>query len=214
MAVGISKRSSSTREAAMKRHSTVDDYIAHADHFQPELIRLREILQSTKLTETVKWGSPCYTFDGKMVVGLGAFKSNVGLWFFQGALLSDPESVLVNAQDGKTKALRQWRFTDLKQIKVRPIKAYVKEAIQLQQDGQEIKPDRSRPVEVPQELKMALAGDVKLKKAFDALTKGRQREYASHVADAKRAETREKRLQKIVPMIRDGVGLHDRYRSC
>lgn len=198
----------------MKRFTTVDDYIAQAENFQPELIRLREILQATRLSETVKWGSPCYTFDDKLVVGLAAFKSYVGLWFYQGALLSDPHRVLQNAQDGKTKAMRQWRFQGLKEIQARPIRAYVKEAIELQQQGREIKPDRSRPVVIPPELQQALDGDAELKKSFAALTKGRQREYADHIADAKRADTKAKRLQKMLPLIRAGGGLHDRYRSC
>ena len=119
---GFRGMSSPPCEWLMKRYKSVDDYIAGAEHWQVELIRLREILQSTKLEETVKWGAPCYTHNGKMVVGLGAFKSYVGLWFHQGALLSDPEKVLINAQEGKTKALRQWRFSSLKEIKARPIK--------------------------------------------------------------------------------------------
>ena len=196
----------------MKRYKTVDDYIKNAEYFQPELIRLREILQSTKLVEEVKWGGPCYTHQCKMVVGLGAFKSYVGLWFYQGALLSDKDGVLINAQEGQTKALRQWRFSSLKEIKARPIKAYVKEAIELQEQGMEIKPDRSKPVVVPDELKKALAKDKKAKASFEALTKGKQREFAEHISMAKRAETKTKRLEKILPMIREGIGLGDKYR--
>ncbi len=93
-----------------KRHKTVDDYIEAAEPWQDELIRLRKILRSTDLEETVKWGAPCYTHDGKNVVGMASFKSYVGLWFHQGALLGDKKKVLINAQEGKTKALRQWRF--------------------------------------------------------------------------------------------------------
>ena len=85
----------------MKRHNTVDDYIEAAEHWQDELIRLRKILKSTNLHETVKWGAPCYTFEGKNVVGIGAFKSYVGLWFYQGALLADKKKVLISAQEGK-----------------------------------------------------------------------------------------------------------------
>jgi len=196
----------------MKRFNTVDEYIENAVHFQAELIRLREILQSTKLVETVKWGGPCYTHNDKMLVGLGSFKSYVGLWFYQGALLSDKAGVLINAQEGHTKALRQWRFSSIKEIKARQIKAYVKEAIELQVQGHEIKPDRSKPVIIPSELKQALAGDKKAKASFDALTKGRQREYAEHISLAKRDETKAKRLDKILPMIKAGIGLGDKYR--
>ena len=87
-------------------------------------------------------GAPCYTLNGKMIVGLGAFKSYVALWFYQGALLADTEGVLINAQEGKTKALRQWRFDSKRAIAARKIKAYVREAISLQEQALEIKPDR------------------------------------------------------------------------
>ena len=197
----------------MKRHTTVESYIAASD-WPKELTRLREIVQSTGLTECIKWGAPCYTHDGKNLVGLGAFKSYVGLWFHQGALLSDPEKVLINAQEGKTKALRQWRFASVKEIKARSIKAYIKEAIQLQDEGQSIKADRSKPVDVPPLLKSALAKNKKAKAGFAALTKGRQREYTDYIADAKREETKVRRLEKILPMLAAGVGLNDKYRDC
>ena len=198
----------------MKRYKTVDEYIENAEHWQEELIRLREILNSTKLVEAVKWGGPCYLHNYKMVVGMGAFKSYVGLWFYQGALLADEDGVLINAQEGKTKALRQWRFSSMKEIKVRKIKAYIKEAIELQEEGKEIKADRSQPVVVPPELKKALAANKKAQSAFKALTKGRQREYTTYIADAKRDETKAKRLEKILPMIEEGIGMNDKYRNC
>lgn len=197
----------------MKRYTTVDEYIENATHWQPELIRLREILLSTPLVETVKWGGPCYTHNDKMVVGLGAFKSYCGLWFFQGALLADKDKVLMNAQEGRTKALRQWRFKSAKEIKARQIKAYVKEAIALQEAGQEIRPDRNKALAIPPELKKALTKNFKAQTAFKALTKGKQREYADYIADAKRDETKAKRLEKILPMIAAGAGLNDKYRK-
>jgi len=196
----------------MKRSKTVDEYIESTEKWRAELIRLRKILRSTDLEETVKWGAPCYTCDGKNVVGLGAFKSYLGLWFFQGALLADKSKVLINAQEGKTKALRQWRFTSSKEINASLIKAYVNEAIELQRQGAAIKPDRGRPVEVPPQLKRALAGNKTASRAFNALTPGKQREYADYISSAKREETRSKRLEKIIPMIAAGQGLHDRYR--
>ena len=196
----------------MKRYKTVDDYIAGAEHWQKELIRLREILQSTPLQETVKWGGPCYTHHGKMVVGIGGFKSYVGLWFFQGALLADKDKVLMNAQEGRTKAMRQWRFHSFKDMKARQIKAYVKEAIALQEAGQEIKADRTKPVVIPPELKKALAQNKRSQTAFGQLTKGKQREYADYITAAKRDETKAKRIAKILPLIASGAGLNDKYR--
>jgi uncharacterized protein YdeI (YjbR/CyaY-like superfamily) len=196
----------------MKRFESVDDYIANAEKWQAELVRLRKVLLSTSLTETVKWGAPCYTYDGKMVVGLGAFKSYVGLWFYQGALLTDKDGVLINAQEGRTKALRQWRFTAGNEIRVRKIKAYVREAIVIAEQGKEIKPDRSKPVDVPVELKQALARNKQAQSNFRKFGKGKRREFAEYIASAKRDLTKESRLQKIIPMIESGIGLNDKYR--
>lgn len=166
----------------------------------------------TELTEDVKWGGPCYTWDGKNVVGIGGFKSYFGLWFFQGALLEDKKKVLINAQEGTTKALRQWRMNSAKEIKPDAIKAYVREAMQLIKDGKSIGPQRKKPVIIPSELKKALAKDAKARKGFDMLRPGLQREYTDHVASAKRDETKLKRIEKILPMMTVGKGLHDKYR--
>ena len=198
----------------MKRYKSVDDYIEGAEHWQDELIQLRKILGSTDLEETVKWGAPCYVSDGKNVVGMGAFKSYCGLWFFQGALLSDPKNVLINAQEGTTKALRQWRFKSKKEINSRLIKAYVKEAIEHQKQGLEIKPAKKGALKIPPELETALAKNKRAEEAFTTLTQGKQREYADYIAQAKREETKTKRIKKILPMIKAGQGLNDKYRSC
>ena len=196
----------------MKGAKSVDEYIDNAEQWQPELSRLREILNSTGLEETVKWGAPCYTHAGKNVVGIAGFKNYFGLWFHQGALLSDPEKVLINAQEGRTKALRQWRFESKKDIKVRTIKAYVKESVEHVDQGKSIGADRNKPLAIPPLLKSALTKNKTAKKAFDELTKGKRREYADYIAEAKRDETKAKRLAKILPMIEAGKGLHDRYR--
>ncbi|MEM1070442.1 MAG: DUF1801 domain-containing protein [Planctomycetota bacterium] len=195
----------------MKRYTNVDDYI-EGSLWKAELTRLREIMLSTELTEEVKWGAPCYTFEGKNLIGLGSFKSYFGIWFHQGVLLSDPQQVLINAQDGKTKALRQWRFESKKDIKVRLIRSYVKEAIELQKKGLEIKPSRSKSTSVPVELSAALDQDKKAKTAFAELTPGRQREYSEYIEQAKRQDTKQRRITKILPMIAKGIGLNDQYR--
>ncbi|MFQ6003990.1 MAG: YdeI family protein [Woeseia sp.] len=196
----------------MKRSKSVDDYIRDADYWREELKRLRDILKSTDLVEEVKWGGPCYTINGQNVVGLGAFKSYFGLWFFQGALLADDEKILINAQEGRTKALRQWRMTSPGEIRPALIKNYVNEAIELAREGRKIAPDRNRPVVVSAELEAALRKDKAAGESFRKLRPGLQREYADYVADAKREETRRRRIEKILPMIRKGTGLHDRYR--
>ena len=198
----------------MKRAKTVDEYIDSAENWKDELIRLRKILNSTELEETVKWSAPCYTADGKNIVGLGAYKSYCGLWFLQGALLADKQKVLINAQEGKTKALRQWRFQSSSEIDARLIKAYVKEAIEVERKGLAVKPERGKKVELPPELAEALRADKQASTAFKALTPGKQRDYANHIAEAKREATKRSRIAKVLPMIRGGKGLHDKYRNC
>lgn len=198
----------------MKRYKTVDAYLAGAGQWKPELTRLRSILQSTGLEETVKWGAPVYTHAGKRVVGLGGFKHWCGLWFFQGALLSDKKKLLMRAQEGKTKALCQMRFRPGDKIDARVIKAYVKEAIELADRGIEIKPERGKPVKVPRELQAVFRKRKKAAAAFEKLTLGRRRDYAEYVASAKQDATKQRRIDKILPMIESGVGLNDKYRGC
>lgn len=196
----------------MQRAKSVEDYITNASHWQDELVRLREILRSTSLTEEIKWGAPCYTWKGKNIVGIGAFKSYYGLWFHQGALLKDDNKVLINAQEGKTRALRQWRMKSSSEIKPAVIKRYVREAIGHVDAGREIKADRAKTVEVPDELRKAMRRHKGASAAFRELTPGRQREYSEYVASAKRDDTKQKRIDKILPMVVAGVGLNDRYR--
>lgn len=116
----------------MKRYKTVNEYILNAKYGKDILIVLRGLLRTTELFETVKWGAPVYTFYGKNIVGLGAFKSYVGLWFFQGVLLKDDAKVLINAQENITKALRQWHFASVEEVDDKLILEYVNEAIKNQ----------------------------------------------------------------------------------
>ena len=196
----------------MKRAKSVDEYIAGAGIWKSELKRLRGILQSTELEEDVKWGGPCYTYSGKNVVGMAGFKSYFGLWFHQGALLKDQKNVLMNAQEGRTKALRQWRMHTAKDIKPTIIKSYVREAVKLAEEGKQIAPVRKKPLVVPPELKKALGTNKQASEKFKNMRLGLQREYADYIADAKREDTKLRRLEKIMPMITAGSGLHDKYR--
>jgi uncharacterized protein YdeI (YjbR/CyaY-like superfamily) len=196
----------------MKRYKTVIDYIDGSENWQDELRTLRNILSSTELQEEVKWGAPCYTYAGKNVVGIGAFKAYLGLWFYQGALLKDDQKVLINAQEGVTKALRQWRMNSAKEIRPAIIKRYVREAIQLVKDGRSIGPARKKRLALPPELKAALQQNEATNKKFSELTPGRRRDYAEYISSAKRAETKRSRVEIILPMIKSGAGLHDKYR--
>ena len=151
----------------MKRASSVEEYIELHPEWASAMARLRGILLDSELEEAVKWGGPVYTLGGKNVVGIGAFKEHVALWFHQGVYLEDRDGVLVNAQEGKTKALRQWRFNSEGEIDAKLIRRYVMEAIENQKAGKELKPDRSRPLEIPQELAQAMKENGELAAAFE-----------------------------------------------
>ena len=196
----------------MKRHKTVNEYIKSNKQWGDALKKLRNIIIKTKLEETVKWGVPVYTFDDKNIVGIGAFKSYVGLWFFQGALLTDNKKKLVNAQEGVTKALRQMRFNSAEEINEKVILEYVKEAINNQKAGKEIKPEKKPTLSIPKELTEKIKKNAKLKKSFNQLTPFKQREFCDYISEAKREATKISRLEKVIPMIFKGIGLNDKYR--
>lgn len=197
----------------MQAQKTVEDFLAKHNRWNESLIKFREILLNTELEESIKWGIPVYSLNGKNVLGIGAFKSYVGLWFYQGTFLTDPKKVLINAQDGKTKAMRQFRFASEDDIDLAMVKSYIDEAIRNQKAGKEMKTDVSKPIVIPKELQAVLQADKQLKSAFDQFTPGKQREFADHVSEAKQEATRIKRVDKILPLIRKGIGLNDKYRS-
>lgn len=159
----------------------------------------------------MKWGAPCYTHAGRNVVSLAGFKHYFCLWFHEGGSLSDPNGVLQSAEGSKSEAMRHWRFTSHKQIKKRALKAYLLEAMAVDEQAK-AKPAKppSKPV-LPAELRTVMH-DTKLATAFAALTPGKQREYAQYISEAKRDATKQSRLEKIRPMILAGAGLNDRYR--
>lgn len=196
----------------MKTTKTVDEILSELN-FSEELKTLRKIILSTGLQETVKWGGPVYTYEGRNVVGIAGFKEHFGLWFYQGALLSDRRKKLVNAQEGRTKALRQWRMTSKSDIDKPVLLEYIREAIENEKKGIRIattKPIKKTPP-LPAELKSALDSSSKMKTAFDKLTPGRQKEYVEYITSAKQAGTKAARIQKIKPMILAGIGLNDKY---
>jgi len=199
----------------MERIQNVDEYIASSGKWDLSLQLLRKLISSTELVETVKWGMPVYTLDNKNIVGFSAFKSWTGLWFYQGVFLKDPEGRLISAREGTTKGLRQMRFSSLKEIEEsrETILAYLGEAIQNQKQGKVIKPERNKKLEVPEELQDAFRRDPALRDAFEALSLTSKRDFAEHVGSAKREETRKQRLEKIIPMILEGIGLNDKYKK-
>ncbi len=193
----------------MQNAETAEEFVANAPTWNEELAQLREILLSSGLEETIKWGAPVYCLDGKHVVGIGGFKKYFGLWFFQGALLKDPKQRLMNAQEGRTKALRQWRFQSAKEMDRKLILSYVREAAALAKVGKEISRDRDKPIIVPPELEAALQRNAKARKNFEAMSKSCRHEYSEYIAEAKKPETRTRRLEKILPTIEAGGRFSD-----
>ena len=147
-------------------------------------------------------------------MAIGAFKNHFGIWFFNGVFLKDEKKLLVNAQE-KTKALRQMRFVSFEDIDKYAVLEYVKEAIENQKLGKEIKPDRSKKeTNIPIEISEVFKNNKQLQSGFEALAPSKQREYCNYIASAKREATKQGRLEKITPMIIQGVGLHDKYKNC
>lgn len=197
----------------MKKVDSVEEYIEANSHFSKELTLLRFIVNATELEETVKWNLPVYEVNGKNVLGFGAFKHHFGIWFFNGVFLKDEQNLLV-ASSETTKGLRQMRFESMADIDKNAVLSYVKEAIENQKLGKEIKPEKKgKDVNIPIELQERMDEDAELCMSFEKLTPSKQREYADHIAMAKRAETKQSRLNKISPMIKKGTGLNDAYKN-
>ncbi len=192
----------------------VDEYITKKSQWSELLQLLREVIASTELQESVKWGYPVYTLDGKNVVGMSAFKEYAGIWFFQGAQLNDRLKVLINAQEGKTKALRQWRFQSLDEVSAKDVKAYVEEAIANQKSGNVIKASapHKKPLVIPPEILEAFQQDTQLQARFEEFNLTHKRELTEYITEAKRPETKVRRLKKVVELIRENRGLYDKYK--
>ncbi len=189
----------------------VDAYLARATAWQDEMKELRQIALDSGLAEEVKWGHPCYTLDGSNIVLIHSFNDYCALLFFKGALLEDPDGVLVQ-QTENVQAARQIRFTSVSDVleKEPSVRAAIVGAIDVERSGQSVAMKETAEFHVPEELQRRLNGDPDLKSAFDALTPGRQRGYLLHFSSAKRPETRESRIEQAVPRILAGKGLNDR----
>lgn len=176
-----------------------------------EIELLKSIVCKTPLVETTKWGGIVYTYDDKNVLGLGGFKNYFTIWFFKGVFLKDEANVLVNANEENTKSLRQWRFTSKDDVNEKMVLQYIYEAIEVEKAGLEIKPEKKETV-IPLLLQQELDANTSLQENFLLLTPFKQREYCEYIDTAKREETKLSRLEKIKPMILQGIGLNDKYR--
>jgi uncharacterized protein YdeI (YjbR/CyaY-like superfamily) len=184
--------------------------MAYRDRWTAEIAAMRRVLASLPLKEERKWGKPTFTVDGKNVVIMHGFKEYFGLGFFQGALLKDPRKLLV--QLGQVQAGRVMTFTSAKDItaKAATIKAYVREAIAVEKAGLRVTPRSTADYPVPEELSERFRKDAPFRRAFEALTPGRQRGYLYHFAAAKQSATRTGRIDKARPAILEGRGFNER----
>jgi uncharacterized protein YdeI (YjbR/CyaY-like superfamily) len=184
--------------------------MAYRERWKAEIAAMRRVLAGLAMTEECKWGKPTYTVDGKNILIMQGFKEYFALGFFQGALLKDPRKVLV--QLGQVQAGRVMKFTSAKDIaaKAETIKAYVRAAIAVEKAGLRMEPKKTSEFPVPEELKERFRRDSRFKRAFEALTPGRQRSYLYHFAAAKQSATRTARIETAMPAIFAGKGFLER----
>lgn len=195
---------------SIKVNSDVDKFLKSSKKWQEEMAVLRSVVLKTKLEENLKWRLPCYSFEDGNVVIIQPFKSCLALMFFKGALLKDPKGLLV-ANGPNSQSARRFEFKTVQEIEKlsATIKSYIKEAIALEESGQKVE-IKKKPEALPEELKKNFAKMPKLKKAFEALTPGRQRAYLLHFGGAKQSATRQSRIEKCIPRILEGKGINDR----
>jgi uncharacterized protein YdeI (YjbR/CyaY-like superfamily) len=196
---------------AKKENSKVDGYFKKSRKWQEELAQLRMIVLGCGLTEELKWGKPCYTFQDSNIVIVIGFKEYCALLFCKGALLKDAHGILIKPGEN-TQAARQIRFTNAREIVTMKaiLKAYIREAIEVEKAGLEVKYKETSEFILPQEFQRKLEETPALKTAFGGLTPGRQRGYILHFSAPKQSKTRESRIEKCMQQILMGKGLNDR----
>ena len=193
-----------------KTNPKLDFYFSKAKKWQGEFEKLRMIMLDCQLKEELKWGHPCYTFQESNIVLMHGFKEYCALLFFKGALLKDNNSILIQ-QTKNVQAGRQIRFTSVQEIiqMKKILKAYIQEAIDVEKAGLKVELKKTTDYIIPVEFQNKLNKNAVLKKAFNALTPGRQRQYIFYFSQAKQATTRELRVEKCFKQILNGKGLND-----
>jgi uncharacterized protein YdeI (YjbR/CyaY-like superfamily) len=193
-----------------QRNPKVDAFLGRAKQWQKEFEKLRSIILDCGLTEELRWGKPCYTFQKTNVVLIHGFKEYCALLFFKGVLLKDPKGILIQ-QTENVQAARQIRFTHVREIvgRERLLKAYVHEAIEVEKAGLKVNYKKTSDFKIPEEFQNKLDEIPALKTAFKALTPGRQRGYLFYFSAAKQSKTREARVAKWMKQILKGKGLDD-----
>jgi uncharacterized protein YdeI (YjbR/CyaY-like superfamily) len=193
-----------------KMNRKVDEHLGKATKWQEEIKELRRIVLDCGLTEELKWGWPCYTFQKSNIVLIHGFKEYCALLFFKGVLLKDPKGILIQ-QTENVQAARQIRFSTVREIvKMEPIvKSYIEEAVAVEKAGLKVNYKKTAEFKIPEEFQNRLDEIPALKTAFDALTPGRQRAYLFYFSQPKQSKTRESRVEKCMQQILDGRGLND-----
>lgn len=188
----------------------VDEFLIKTQKWQEEFEKLRAIILDCQLTEELKWGVPCYTFDNKNVVLIHGFKEYCAILFIKGALLHDGNGILIQ-QTENVQAGRQIRFTNVHEIidMESILKNYIYEAIEVEKAGLEVEYKKDKELIIPEELQNKLHEIPDLKSAFEALTPGRQRAYILYFSQPKQSKTRESRIEKYMEKILNGKGLND-----
>ena len=191
-------------------NARVDEFFKKAKEWRKEFDQLRKVCLDCGLTEELKWGKPCYTYQESNIVLIHGFKEYCALLFFKGALLKDPNGILIQ-QTENVQAARQIRFTNVQQIVEMQsvLKIYIKEAIEVEKAGLEVSYKKTSEFAIPEEFQNRLDDSRALKNAFNALTPGRQRGYVLYFSAAKQSKTREARVEKCLAQILEGKGLND-----
>jgi len=193
------------------KNPKVEFFFDKESKWQDEFKLLRTIILDAGLTEELKWGQPCYIFNGNNVVLIHGFKDYCALLFHKGVLLSDSENILIQ-QTKNVQSARQIRFTSVQQIEdmMATLRAYIFEAIEVEKAGLKVAMKKTSEFEIAEEFKEKLDEIPELKKAFESLTPGRQRGYLLHFSGAKQSKTRISRIEKCIPKIMEGKGLNDK----
>lgn len=181
------------------------------NNWEEELLFLKSIIDKTVLVETIKWGGPIYVYNKKNVIGIGGFKNYFAIWFLNGVFLKDEKKKLINAQEDKTKSMRQWRFTSKEEVNEKEVLEYILEAIENEKQGKIIKPSKKEAI-VSEFLQKEMDQNPALAEAFQKFSPYKQYEFLEYIETAKQEKTKLSRIEKVIPMILNNLGLNDKYR--
>lgn len=181
------------------------------NNWEEELLFLKSIIDKTELVETIKWGGPIYVYNKKNVIGIGGFKNYFAIWFLNGVFLKDEKKRLINAQEDKTKSMRQWRFTSKNEVNEVEVLEYILEAIENEKQGKIIKATKKEAI-ISELFQKELDQNLALLEAFKNFSPYKQYEFLEYIETAKQAKTKLSRMEKVIPMILNNIGLNDKYR--